>query len=211
MQIIWVRHAEPERVEAGTGVPANPPLTARGRRAGRARSPRGSRSSRSTRSCRARSCRARETARAVAVAHGLDGRDRRRAGRVRRAGRPLHPDGRAARRRRTSAGSAMVEGRWGEFGGEEPGRRSRPASRATVDEIVGAHPGETVVAVCHGGVINVALAAVLGLDRRCGSTRATRRSRGWSRRGRGPRSLQSLNETRASLRDARGHDDRQST
>ena len=58
---------------------------------------------------------------------------------------------------------AMVEGRWGAFGGEEPADFTARV-HATVDEIVGAHPGETVVAVCHGGVINVALAGVLGLD-----------------------------------------------
>ena len=35
----------------------------------------------------------------------------------------------------------------------------------TLDAIIDAHPGETVVVVCHGGVINVYLAALLGLDR----------------------------------------------
>ena len=31
MEIIWVRHAEPERIPPGTGIPANPSLTASGR------------------------------------------------------------------------------------------------------------------------------------------------------------------------------------
>jgi 2,3-bisphosphoglycerate-dependent phosphoglycerate mutase len=58
----------------------------------------------------------------------------------------------------------MYEGRWEEFGGESTETfRSRVA--ATLDEVVAAHPGRRVVAVCHGGVINVALAVVLGLDR----------------------------------------------
>ena len=34
-----------------------------------------------------------------------------------------------------------------------------------VDEIAAAHPGERVAVVCHGGVINVYLASVLGIDR----------------------------------------------
>ena len=31
MDLLWVRHGEPERIEAGTGVPADPALTERGR------------------------------------------------------------------------------------------------------------------------------------------------------------------------------------
>ena len=60
---------------------------------------------------------------------------------------------------------AMVEGRWGEFGGEEPDafRDARRARRRRDRRT--RIPGRRVVAVCHGGVINVALAAVLGLDR----------------------------------------------
>ena len=70
MQIIWVRHAEPERVEGGNGVPANPPLTARGRRqaervaAWLALEPVDAVVS-------SPQLRARETALPVAVAHGL--------------------------------------------------------------------------------------------------------------------------------------------
>ena len=52
---------------------------------------------------------------------------------------------------------AMVEGRWDEFGGEAPdafrarvGADGRRARRTRI-------PGDTVVAVCHGGVINAAL------------------------------------------------------
>lgn len=60
--------------------------------------------------------------------------------------------------------TAMVEGRWEEFGGEEPSAfRARIVPR--IDAIAAAHPGERVAIVCHGGVINVYLAAVLGIDR----------------------------------------------
>ena len=31
MELLWVRHGEPERIEPGTGVRANPALTALGR------------------------------------------------------------------------------------------------------------------------------------------------------------------------------------
>ena len=60
--------------------------------------------------------------------------------------------------------TAMVEGRWEEFGGEEPSAfRARIVPR--IDVIAAAHPGERVAVVCHGGVINVYLADVLGIDR----------------------------------------------
>ncbi len=36
---------------------------------------------------------------------------------------------------------------------------------ASLDEIVGRHPGECVAVVCHGGVINAWVAAVLGTER----------------------------------------------
>ncbi len=41
----------------------------------------------------------------------------------------------------------------------------RPRVHEAVERLVAAHPGQRIVAVCHGGVINVALAEVLGLDR----------------------------------------------
>ena len=59
---------------------------------------------------------------------------------------------------------AMVEGRWEEFGADRPEVfRARVATRCRRDRR--ALPGQRVVAVCHGGVINVALASVLGIDR----------------------------------------------
>lgn len=59
---------------------------------------------------------------------------------------------------------AMVEGRWEEYGGEPPDQfRSRIVP--CLDGVIAAHPGRTVAAVCHGGVINVYLAAILGIDR----------------------------------------------
>ena len=47
--------------------------------------------------------------------------------------------------------------------------RPRPSSRLgvarTVEEIVDRFPGRRVVAVCHGGVVNCALASILEIDR----------------------------------------------
>jgi probable phosphoglycerate mutase len=56
----------------------------------------------------------------------------------------------------------MAEGRWEAFGGETTAEfRSRVAR--TIEDIVGTYPARRVVAVCHGGVVNVALGIVLGL------------------------------------------------
>jgi len=60
--------------------------------------------------------------------------------------------------------TAMVEGRWEEFGGEAPDAfRARVLPRMA--ELAAAHPGERVAVVCHGGVVNVYLADVIGIDR----------------------------------------------
>lgn len=57
---------------------------------------------------------------------------------------------------------AMVDGRWDEFGADLP-----DVFRARIDAVTTAlierFPGKRVVAVCHGGVINVALGSVLGI------------------------------------------------
>jgi len=59
---------------------------------------------------------------------------------------------------------AMIEGRWQDFGGEAPDVfRARIVAR--LDAVIDEHPGERVAVVCHGGVINVYLAALLGIDR----------------------------------------------
>ena len=59
---------------------------------------------------------------------------------------------------------AMIEGRWEELGGEAPDR-FRARIVPCVDAVVDRFAGRRVAAVCHGGVINVYLAAVLGLER----------------------------------------------
>lgn len=41
----------------------------------------------------------------------------------------------------------------------------RPRVADAVERMIAAHPGQRVLAVCHGGVINVALAEIIGLER----------------------------------------------
>ena len=41
----------------------------------------------------------------------------------------------------------------------------RPRVIEALERLIATHPGERVIAVCHGGVINVALAQILGLQR----------------------------------------------
>jgi broad specificity phosphatase PhoE len=162
MDLLWVRHGEPERVPPGTGVPADPALTARGREqaerlaAWLALEPIDVVLSSPQR-------RAVETAAPIARAHHLE---------VQVVEGLVEYDARSdsyipmeeLRATNDPQLTAMYEGRWEEFGAE-PSETFRARVATTVDKIVDAHPGRRVVAVCHGGVINVALAITLGLDR----------------------------------------------
>ena len=162
MNILWVRHAEPERIESGTGVPANPSLTERGHeQAQRLAEWLAHEHVDAVLSSPQR--RAIETAAPVAAAHALT---------VEVADGLVEYDVQAdhyipieeLRATKDERWTAMVEGRWTDFGGEDPDTFTRRVAGA-VDEIVARFPGKNVVAVCHGGVINVALASILGLAR----------------------------------------------
>lgn len=54
----------------------------------------------------------------------------------------------------------LVDGTWA---GEDEGAAFASRLLAAMDRVVAAHPGGEVAVVCHGGVINVYLAHVLGL------------------------------------------------
>ena len=58
---------------------------------------------------------------------------------------------------------AMVDGRWDMFGADLP-EVFRARIDETVADLVTRYAGKRVVAVCHGGVINVALGSVLGVE-----------------------------------------------
>ncbi len=89
---------------------------------------------------------------------------------------------------------AMVDGRWADYGGEPP-EQFRGRIVPCIDRIIAARPGAKVAAVCHGGVINVYLASVLGIDRHLwfdpGYTSISRVHASRS----GPRSIGTINET----------------
>ncbi len=162
MDLLWVRHAEPERVAPGTGVPANPPLTANGRaQAQRLADWLSHEHVDAVVSSPQR--RAQETAAPIAAAHGLS---------VEVVEGLVEYDVQAdhyipmeeLRATNDERLQDMIEGRWDAFGGESPDVFKARVAK-TIDELVAQHPGERVVAVCHGGVINVALALVLGIDR----------------------------------------------
>lgn len=162
MELLWVRHGQPQRIASGTGVPADPALTELGReqaeRLAAWLSPEPIDVVLSSPQRRAV-----ETAAPIARAHGLD---------VQIAPGLIEYDARSdsyipmeeLRDKNDPHLMAMYEGRWEEFGAE-PATVFRDRITRTVDDIVAAHPGRRVVAVCHGGVINVAFAIALGLDR----------------------------------------------
>ena len=141
MDLLWVRHGEPERIAPGSGVPADPGLTARGR----------DQAARLARLARARTDRRRRVEpaaprardRAPIAARGLeldveivDGSDR-----VRREVRLTTSRSRSCARRTTTAGTAMVEGRWEDVRRRAARRLPGAASSRALDAIIAAHPG----------------------------------------------------------------------
>jgi probable phosphoglycerate mutase len=162
MEVVWIRHGEPERIAPGTGVRADPPLTAAGReQAKRLADWLAAEQVDAVLSSPLR--RAIETAQPIADAVGREVETFE--GIVEYDVNSDHyiptEELRATKDERWTA---MVEGRWDEFGAELP-----EIFRARVDEAVNAivdrFPGQRVAAVCHGGVINVAIGSILGIAR----------------------------------------------
>ena len=60
---------------------------------------------------------------------------------------------------------AMESGRWDNVPGSEGDAAFRARVCGAIDAIEGRHAGDTVAVVCHGGVVNVFLAALVGIDR----------------------------------------------
>jgi len=160
MEVLWIRHGEPERIAPGSGVRADPPLTAAGR----------------------------EQAKRLAEWLAVEQVDAVLSSPLRRAIETAQPIAAAVGREvetfegiveydvnsdhyipteelrvtRDERWTAMVEGRWDEFGAELP-EIFRARVDEAVDAIVDRFPGGRVAAVCHGGVINVAIGSVLGI------------------------------------------------
>jgi len=60
---------------------------------------------------------------------------------------------------------ALVEGRWDELGSSvDPGAFSDLVF-TTIEDVINRFPGQRVAVVCHGGVINLYLGRILGVDR----------------------------------------------
>jgi 2,3-bisphosphoglycerate-dependent phosphoglycerate mutase len=89
---------------------------------------------------------------------------------------------------------ATIEGRWADVGGVDPHTFQRQVVPA-LDTVITRFPGQRVVVVTHGGVINVFLAHVLGIDRLLWfHPEYTSVSRVHAART-GPRSVATLNES----------------
>ena len=194
MDLVIVRHAEPVRVEAHetNGQPADPHLTERGHRQARRLADWLSHE-RYDAILVSPKLRAIETAMPVATAlsmptivvDGLIEYDSSADEYI-----PIEEMQASGDPRFT----AMVEGRWEEFGGEAP-EIFRARISDTLDTIIDKYAGQRVLAVCHGGVVNVALAIVAGLDRHLWfRPDYTSISRVVASRS-GIRSVQSINET----------------
>jgi 2,3-bisphosphoglycerate-dependent phosphoglycerate mutase len=163
VDLLLIRHAEPERIAPGSSsTPADPMLTDRGRVQAE-RLARWLRHEPIDAVLSSPLRRARQTAEvvgqrlgvAVEVIDGLQEYDARSDFYI-----PVEE----LRETRDHHWRAMIEGRWKQFGGEDPDEfqaRIVPC----VDAIIERFPGGRVAAVCHGGVINVYLAALLGLER----------------------------------------------
>ena len=194
MDLLLIRHAEPVRIapSEGGGGPVDPELTERGRdEAERLAAWLAGERVDAVFSSPLR--RARETAEPLGRAHDLE---------VEVDGDLMEYDARAdhyipaeeLKAERDGRWQAMLEGRWEDFGGEHPDEfRARIVPR--LDAIVGQFPGGRVAVVCHGGVINVYVGALLGLEQLLwfepGYTSITRVAAART----GVRSLVTLNET----------------
>jgi 2,3-bisphosphoglycerate-dependent phosphoglycerate mutase len=163
VDLLLIRHAEPERiVSTPDAAPADPTLTDRGRGQAR-RLARWLRHEHLDAIVSSPLRRARETADVVGGELGthvdVDEELREYDARA-----DFYIPVEELREVRDHHWRAMIEGRWQDIGGEDPEvfqRRIVPC----VDTIIERFPGGRVAAVCHGGVINVYLAALLGMER----------------------------------------------
>lgn len=194
MELLLIRHAEPTRIAPGEAgdTPADPGLTERGReqaeRLAEWLAPE---------SVAAVLCsplrRAAETAAPVASTLGADAEV---------VDELAEYDARAdhyipveeLRETRDHRWVAMLEGRWEDFGGERPDV-FRARIVPCIDRVIARFAGERVAVVCHGGVINVYLAAILGLDRHLWFEPAYTSINRVAASREGVRSIVTLNET----------------
>ena len=193
MELVLVRHAEPMRVAPGEiDGPVDPGLTTRGADQAR-RLARWLAADRVDHVVVSPLRRAAETAAPLVEALGASVEiDERITEYDHRADHYIPVE--ELRENRDERWTAMIEGRWQEFGADDP-EAFRARVVPALEDLVTEHPGERVIVVGHGGVINVYTAHVLGLDRflwaDVGYTSITRVAAART----GERSLLTLNET----------------
>jgi probable phosphoglycerate mutase len=160
MELLLIRHAEPERIELDEGV-ADPGLTTAGHDQAR-RLARHLAQMEIDAVYTSPMRRARETADEMSATHSLE---------------PVIADGLAEfdhgssfyvpidqlREEGGDRWEALLEGRWGPDGSLDP-TTFQGRVVATVETIARAHTSGRAVLVCHGGVINVYFGHVLGLE-----------------------------------------------
>ncbi len=163
MELLLVRHGEPVRIEAGeVDGPADPQLTERGR-------------DQATRLAAWLAAdgvdaivtsplrRARETAAPLAAALGIEPEvDAGLSEYDATAGHYIPIE--ELREKKDERWYATIEGRWADVGGVDPHEFQRQVVPA-FDALIERHAGQRVAVMTHGGVINVFLAHVLGIER----------------------------------------------
>jgi 2,3-bisphosphoglycerate-dependent phosphoglycerate mutase len=164
MELLLVRHAEPVRIAAGeVSGPADPGLTARGLdQAERLAAWLAAEGVDALVTSPLR--RARETAGPIAAATGLDAEVIEGIAEYDAHSGEYIPI-EELRELKDERWRATIEGRWTDVGGIDP-FEFQARVVPVVDDLIARHPGERVVAVSHGGVVNVFLAHVLGIERK---------------------------------------------
>ncbi len=192
MDLLLIRHAEPVRIAAGeVDGPANPGLTDRGADQA-ARLADWLRNEHVDEIIASPLRRARETAAPLAEVLGLDVVIDEGVSEY-DADSPEYIPIEELRALKDDRWQATIEGRWEDADGVDPAVFQKVVVPA-MDAIVHRSPSRTVAVVCHGGVINVYLAHVLGIDRHLWfHPEYTSISRVRSARS-GARSVASLNE-----------------
>jgi len=193
MELVLVRHAQPVRVDAGrVAGPADPGLSAAGNEQA-ARLAAWLAPEAPTVVCTSPLRRARETVAPLAASLGVTAEVVPGVSEYDATSGEYIPieELRAAKDERWFA---TIEGRWDDAGGVDPRAFQRQVVPA-LEELIDRSAGERVVVVTHGGVLNVYLAHVLGLETLLWfHPEYTSISRVLAAR-RGQRSIATLNET----------------
>ena len=192
MDLLLIRHGLPEKIVGADG-PADPPLTTEGQDQA-ARLAAWLAHERVDHILSSTLRRARETAapvgaqlsREVEIVHGLSEFDADADSYI-----PIEE----LRATRDPRFFALIEGRWDELGSSVDPASFGDLVHGTLEGIVERFPSQRVAVVCHGGVINLYLGRLLGVERALWFEPAyTSISRVAASRH-GPRTIVSLNET----------------